>query len=1029
MSALPFAFGAPWYLVCLLALPAVFLFSRHSLAGLPPVRRAATILLRSLVLILVIFALAEFRWRKTNDRLAVIFVSDLSESIPAEQREAERQYMLAKAEEREPDDRVGVVAFGKVPGIEWSPKDAPLELESFTTLIEPQATDIAAAIRLATAVFPEGYGKRIVLLSDGNENVGAVLEEVYNARAQGVTVDVVPISYQYPTEISLEKLLIEPEQNVGEPFDIKVVVNSIRSTEANLQLFENGRLVPWGEPQVSLKKGKNVFEFRGRRVNSVGLYRYEARIEPLNPDDDHIYQNNTAFGFTFIGGEPKILVCTSDPGKERPLVTALRNESITLDVATPETLPGSIGEYLQYDAIVLSNVSADRVSPDTMKMFESLVKTIGLGFVMIGGENSFGAGGYQGTPVERLLPVEMDIKNKKIMPNGALAMVVHSCELGNGNLWARRVIQQAVRILSPRDFAGVIYYERGTDRWLFPDPGDTGLWRVARRREMLGRLNNFSPGDMLSFVSIMTMARDRLIATPAHIKHMIVLSDGDPQPPSVGLVNTIRQAGITVSTICYGAHGTVPAGMRALAQQGGGRFYYLQSPRNLPEIFIRETTTVTKSLINEEDFIPMARLSHPILQGIGAESAPVLHGYVLTTAKELASVPMVHPPSAEDPTADPLLAAWSYGLGKSVAFTSDAGQRWGTEWASWAGFRRFWGQCIRWVMRLRSSDRFRVTPSFHRGQGIVRLDAFTPDGAFADGLEFEATVVSPDFETEKMSVNQTAPGGYIGKFRPSKKGTYTVSLVYEKDGVKHNFVTGLSLPYSAEYRRLETDAELLAKVATAGGGTFFEDPVAANFFARDFPLTHDVQDVWEALLTAALCLFFLDVFVRRVVIDYRKALRTAWGRARAFVTMRQPEVAPADARLATLLERKAKLREAAGSRYRRQTGRAETPRGSGGARETGRATTDSPPGAAVGVEPEGSTMGGLLSEFDDGGAPRDDISDDTSDGGRVADRGKKSDKRQRVESDDQPVAGSYTARLLEAKKRALREKRDSEQSS
>ena len=123
-----------------------------------------------------------------------------------------------------------------------------------------------------------------------------------------------------------------------------------------------------------------------------------------------------------------------------------------------------------------------------------------------------------------------------------------------------------------------------------------------------------------------TMARDRLNATPASIKHMIVLSDGDPQQPSNTLIGSIRQAGITISTICYGAHGTVPAGMRLMAQQGGGKFYYLQSPRNLPEIFIRETTTVTKSLINEEYFTPVKRLSHPILQGIQAGSLPGLNG-------------------------------------------------------------------------------------------------------------------------------------------------------------------------------------------------------------------------------------------------------------------------------------------------------------------------------------------------------------------------------------------------------------------
>jgi hypothetical protein len=116
---------------------------------------------------------------------------------------------------------------------------------------------------------------------------------------------------------------------------------------------------------------------------------------------------------------------------------------------------------------------------------------------MIGGEDSFGAGGYQGTPAERLLPVDMEIKQRKVLPNGALAMVVHSCELSNGNFWANQVIQQAIRILSPRDYAGVLYFDySGQDKWLFP------LTLVSQRQMMVSRLNNFNPGDMPSFEGI-----------------------------------------------------------------------------------------------------------------------------------------------------------------------------------------------------------------------------------------------------------------------------------------------------------------------------------------------------------------------------------------------------------------------------------------------------------------------------------------------------------------------------------------------
>ena len=1020
MNGLPFAFGSPWYLLLLVALPLIYWMSRHSLAGLSKARRISSITIRVIVLLLLVLSLAEFRFLKTNERLAVIFVVDLSESIPADRREAERQFVLEKAAEREqnPDDLVGVVAFGRIPGIEWSPKDIPLELTNFTTLIEPQATDVAAAIRLAAAAFPEGYGKRIVLLSDGNENTGSALEEIYNAFSQGVTVDVVPVDYDYPREILVEKLLVEPQQHIGEPFDLLVVVQSTHETAAILQLYKNGSLVELPNAQVSLKEGKTVFTIPGQRVDEVGRHFYQARVEPLRSTDDSVYQNNTAFGFTVVDGAPKVLVCTTNTEKDATFARALREETITFDLVTPEGIPSTIPEYLEYDAVILSNVPSDRLSEETMQMFESLVKTIGIGFVMLGGDRSFGAGGYQGSPIERLLPVEMDIKNKKVMPNGALGIVVHSCELSNGNWWARKVIQQALRILSPRDYAGIISYDNGVDQWLFK-PDD--FLPVSQRRKMLNRLQSFNPGDMMSFQNIMRMARDGLKKTPASIRHMIVFSDGDPAPPSPPLVASIRAAGITISTICYGAHGTVPAAMKQLAQAGGGKFYYLSNARDLPEIFIRETTTVTKSLISEERFTPLQMAGHPVLQGV--EDFPALDGYVLTTPKELATQLLVHPSTPEDPTHDPVLALWSYGLGKSVAFTSDVGQRWGGDWVSWGQYRQFWSQVVRWVLRSRSEDQFRISRDIRDGEAIFQLDAFTPAGRFVSDLELEATIVTPDFENYSAPVTQPAPGRYEVRAPVSKQGAYLVTLAYEKDGQSQSYSTGLSVPYSYEYRRQESNHELLKKVADAGDGTYFGSPGDADFFRRDYPLSRDVHDVWHVLLLVALCLFFGDVFLRRVVVDYRRMLSTAYDRALVLVSLREPQRALSDGRLTTLLERKAQLREATSARYQSQADSSQA----GVSRLAELVDGVAEEGATATAGDRGFARGGLDEFSSDEMTPSASptafpVADSSSDGA--------SKKRPKpIEKPESSARGvGYTARLLKAKKRAIERDEDTKES-
>jgi hypothetical protein len=480
---------------------------------------------------------------------------------------------------------------------------------------------------------------------------------------------------------------------------------------------------------------------------------------------------------------------------------------------------------------------------------------------------------------------------------------------------------------------------------------------------------------------------------------MIVLSDGDPDPPGAAQMQAIRGAGITVSTICYGAHGgQFVARMQGLAQQGGGKFHYLQSAENLPELFLREAVTVTKSLIHEQPFAPLVAEPSPILRGIDADSLPLLEGHVMTSPKDLASVPIVRR-SREEATVDPILATWSYGVGKSAAFTSDTGRLWGRRWAEWEGYRRFWLQCARWVMRVRSSDRYRVAPSVEGENGLVIIDAVTPDGQFVNGLEFEATVMTPEFETVRASARQVAPGRYQVTGPASRKGTYTYSIRYQDSGgVPVNLVAGVSVPYSAEYRRLETNRGLLAEIAEAGGGRLHDDPVTARLFSRDLPPTREVSDVWQAILTAAILVFFADVFVRRVVVNYLRVVAAQCRRAFAVFGVGSPPVA-ADARLATLLERKAKLREESDKRYR--PGERAVPASGGGApvREAGRDIEAVVPGTASTAE--GGEAGGHETRHGRGGL-------EPSRGGREGSEAKE-------ESAD---ARSYTSRLLEAKRRA-----------
>jgi uncharacterized membrane protein len=527
---------------------------------------------------------------------------------------------------------------------------------------------------------------------------------------------------------------------------------------------------------------------------------------------------------------------------------------------------------LDYDSIVFSNVAATDVTSDQMKIIEALVKTVGIGFIMIGGEQSFGAGLYQSTPIERLLPVDMEIKQQRTLPNGAIAFVVHSSELDRGNWWAKQVIQRCLSILSPRDFAGVVYFG-GSHTWLFP------MWPITERQRMLQLLGGFNPGDMPMFEPVMQLALQGLETTPAATKHMIVLSDGDPAPPSDSLLQAIRAAGITISTVCYGGHGQdlYLQRMQEIAAAGKGESYFLRSPDDLPEIFIRETTKVQRSLIAEKPFVPLVATRGSLLGALAEEGFPTLQGYVLTTPKELATLYLLHPASEEDPIEDPVLAAWSYGIGRSVAFTSDAGRRWGKAWTTWGGYQRFWGQCLRWTSRVHGDDSFRLESSLDGERARVVLDAVTADGELLNGLRFDGEVIGPDRESRPLEVRQTAAGRYAADFAAIEEGTYTAVLRRREGDRVTSHVTSVSIPYSREYARLTANTALLRRIAEAGGGKYHEEPRQAleggDFFARDFPVSYRATPLWRDLLMTAACLLLADVFVRRVVVDYAAVVR------------------------------------------------------------------------------------------------------------------------------------------------------------
>ncbi|MDA1275753.1 MAG: VWA domain-containing protein [Verrucomicrobia bacterium] len=887
-----FQFTHPWWLLLLpVCLGWVVWLSARSNVQLSPWRRWTALAIRLLVVILLVCAVAGLQWLRPLEGMNVFYVLDRSDSIPSVQQEAAKDYVNRTAKDKKSSDSAGVLVFGTDASIESSPNPI-VDLQKIQAVVGTERTDVASAIRLGTAAFPETGQKRLVLLTDGNENVGDALGAIMAAEPLGVTVDVVPLGVSRGHDVSVQKLSLPNNLKKGQTFDVKIFAQTDRAQSARVRLYRNDQLL--GEQDVQLAAGKNLFTFP-QTLTDPGFYSYDVAVEGVN---DLIAQNNRATSFTTVRGDPTVLIVSSEPEGDTDLLNALKSAQLDARLSDLNTFQGiTLAEMQTHDTIFISNVSAGDLGRDLMKLLESAVRDFGVGLVCIGGDQSYAAGGYRDTPLETVLPVHMELSSKKVLPSGALVLVMHGMEFNNGNQVARDIGIAALDALGPNDEMGVVLWD-GSERWLFP------LTKVSDKRDLGRKIAGMNQGDLPSFQNVMTLAYEGLKKSTSNLKHIIVFSDGDPGAPTAQLMNSIVNDKITVSTILIAGHAG-PDTMISIADQGRGRFYNVTSPSLLPQIFIKEAAVILKSAIFEEPFIPQQTAGSELLRGIAAQEYPALLGYVATTPKNRAETPLV------SEKGDPVLAHWQYGLGRAVAFTSDAKAKWAKQWLGWDKYQQFWSQIAKWSLRRVDNTDFATDVSVENGEGVISVEALDPQGNFRNFLNLQTIVVSPKGERQTVQLQQTGPGHYEGRFPTLEVGAYLLRLMDLKDGqIAGSQVVGASVNYSPEFNDSEPNLNLLRRLSETGRGKMLDpgNPLD-NPFLHDRKKTFQPLDLWGWLVRFMIILFPLDVGIRRIQIDRDEWLRATENlRRMLFFWKTTARPTQADESLAALLSRRDRVR-------------------------------------------------------------------------------------------------------------------------
>ncbi|MBI5029338.1 MAG: VWA domain-containing protein [Chloroflexi bacterium] len=872
----PMALYALLLLPLLLALP--FVGSRIRAR---PMQFWAALVLRALVLLALILGLAGAQIVQAVNDTTVVFVVDHSDSVPQPEQKRAEEFIRASLASMKPSDRAAVVVFGENALVERLASDEP-SLVPITSVPRTTRTNLASALRLALALFPEETHKRIVLLSDGLENAGHANDLIDLARARDVQIDVV--SLHPPTgqaEAYVDSLDAPASMRKGQAFEIVATVRSTTANAATVRVFGDGRLI--ATRNVILQAGNNRISF-SVNAEQPGFRRYSVELQAAN---DTLLQNNTSSAFTVIHGSPSVLVVENSAGDADNLLTALKSANIEAEKIVPGNLPGDLTALSNYDAVFLVNVPAKAIPDAAMAVLPTFVRDLGRGLVMIGGPDAYGAGGYLRTAIEKALPVDMDVRSWTQEPNLALVFVIDKsgsmgrCHCDDPSLLpgqytrsesglskvdiAKDAVMQAGRVIGRADYVGVVAFDSNA-LWALR------LQELANPDVIQQNIGGMRADGQTNIFAGLSEAEAALTKTPARLKHIVLLTDGwSSSFQYQALARQLQDEGITVSVIAAG-NGSATY-LQQLAQQGGGRYYAARNMTDVPQLFFKETVEATGQYIIEEPFYPIPSSTSPIMRGLDVTALPALHGYNGTTPKATARVALV------SDQGDPILATWQYGLGRAVAWTSDAKGQWATDWVKWSGFNSFVAQLTNWVLPEPSDPGLQTTFVSEGEQTFLQVTSKDTAGRPRDFLDTRANLVAPDLTTQAVTLTQVAPGQYRAAMPSSQTGVYLTQITQQDASGTPiaSSTAGLIIPYSPEYKLLDSNASVLPELARATGGHEAIDPTMA--FAPFAKPAARAEPIWTTLLLLAALLFPLDVAARRLRLT-RGDVQTfvAWAR-------------------------------------------------------------------------------------------------------------------------------------------------------
>lgn len=832
----------------LLLIPAVILYlivTARLMVKKGRKRIRTTLAVHGLVAVLLILALCQVKVRQASHEVNTVFVADVSDSMRDYKSQAARFVMDALATMPE-DNYAGIVAFGAQARLEQFMTDKKL-FDGFHATPVSTATNIENALSTAMTLLDDSRSGRIVLITDGEANVGDISALVPSIIAGAVELKVLKAEKETVPEVYVDQLDVPEKISIGDTFAIKVNVVSNISTDATLYLYQ-GRSLKNTE-NVRLEPGENHFVYNDTHTDS-GLASYRVVVDA---GSDTQTVNNEYYAYTTIETAPKVLIIEGQAGMGSEFGRLMDAANVAWDSVTPAGTPESLDALLEYKSVITVDVHGDDLKDGFMDMLETYVRDYGGGFIATGGENSFALGAYKDTPLERILPVSMDLEGEKEIPSMTMVMVIdHSGSMADGDGRTTNLD------LAKSAALAALYNLRGSDKIGVLGFSDDYTWNcpIMNASDTQKAQDGIMAINITGGTSIypaLAEAVDALEEDDSALRHIILLTDGqDGYREYDDLLERIDQSNITLSTVSVGRDADTEL-LSDLAQTGNGRYYHTDITTNLPRIFSKEVFLSAKAYLNNRDFVPAVSSNNAVITGVTADGLPVMHGYVATTARDTADVLLV------SDTADPILATWQYGLGRTAAFTSDVKNMWTSEYAGWDMYTAFWKNIVESTITEDSSGEV---------SGTAVMDGSTPKITYktkdySGDTKVSAICTGADGSTEEIVLSPTSPGTFEGEITGvGGTGVYSINIRQSDGGtISHTLNTALAVPYSKEYRFAEGTDDFDAFVSSVSG-SYIHEP--GEVFDTQLQKVFAVRPLTAVFLVLAVFIFMADIILRRL---------------------------------------------------------------------------------------------------------------------------------------------------------------------